>query len=78
MELCAGGFQCPDNGVPCVLMYDEDNQTVYAELENNGFDIEEDMIKEAEAWCERYNKTKRLVESFEDACWMPDAIERRN
>jgi hypothetical protein len=70
-----GGFQCPDNGIPCVLLFDEDREMVYAEVENNGFDYLEEQINEAEKWCKRFGV--KHCETEEDAVYMCREIEER-
>jgi len=55
-------------------LFDEDAETVYAEVENNGFDYQEEEIKEAEEWCRKFGV--RTCASFEEACWVCDKIEQ--
>jgi hypothetical protein len=69
----AGGFQCPDNGIPCVLLFDEHQELVWAEVERNGYDYSEEDIEETEAWCKSFGY--RHCGTYEDAGWMCSDIE---
>ena len=69
MEFNSADFQCPDTGWGVYFIFDEDKETIKAEICNSSIwysaECDPEIMKDTQDWCDRFGT--KYCETLDDA-----------